>query len=480
MDLKKFVLLIFCFVICSKPAFSAIKNPFSTAPNDTRSKELKYQYEVLKDDEKNKMQKKLLERNPSGFMTVEEYEAASEYKDKSTIKIDLPKVERPSDFKYVPQPLYQIVEYNYPAGSVELSLGKRLYLKKQVNGQGIVSPDYSKLVYPAVYYYPDSASVATDLFVIPLDDNEDSNLNKILKANAAKRLANPILSTDKAIDNFAAFRTLTPVDFSADGKKLLVKEKIGSSEDGIWQTNIHVYDFSRKVSYNLREIRGAITYFWKEYMGVNLDDKRWDIYPLGFDKTSPNRIVVQAYAYTGEKPVYLGAWSIDFQGNQSRMISFNKYVTPQVSSNGYKIIQNGVASYQTVENQEKVLKQQGKVLEKQKKAEDKQQIKEIKDDYKYKIKALNDDYKDEARDYKKLQSLKGATEGMELEDAYVKYLQDQLDKDIQASEKLIEKKQQEIDKIDKKIELIQNKSNDTSTAATNEDSPQEDVNNVEE
>lgn len=479
MDCKKFALVILMLILCSKASFAAIKNPFSR-PNDTRSKELKYQYDVLKEDEKNKMEGKLLNRTPSGYMTVDEYEALSEYKDKSTLEYSIPKIDKPSDFKYVPQPLYQIVKYNDPPGGAELSLGKRLFIKKMINAQGIVSPDYSKLVYPTVYYYPDSASVACDLFVIPLDDANDTYLNKILKANVAKRIPTPILSTDKSIDNFAAFRTLTPVDFSVDGSKLLIKEKIGSSEDGIWQTKVYIYDFRRKTSYDLSEIRDSIVYFWKEYMNVNLNDKRWDIYPLGFDANSPSRIIVQSYAYTGETPVYLGAWSIDIYGNQSRLVSFNKNYIPKVSINGFKVIKNGVEAYQTVERQEKFLKEQSKIVEKQKKEEDKRQVQAIKDEYHNNIKALDADYKDEYRDYKKLQSLKGSTEDINIEEAYKKYLQDQLNKDIQKTEKQIQKKQKEIEKVEQKIEKLYNEMGtfpNSSEPQTSEDSSTDSVQN---
>ena len=58
---------------------------------DTRSKELKYQYEVLKQDEKAKMEGKIFNLVPSGYMTVDEYEAMSEYKDKSNMQFDIPK-----------------------------------------------------------------------------------------------------------------------------------------------------------------------------------------------------------------------------------------------------------------------------------------------------------------------------------------------------------------------------------------------------
>lgn len=449
---RKFVLLLLISVLSASASSVEAKWVFKNN-KDTRSREIKHQYEVLKRDETKKMESRIYNLTPSGYMTVDQYEKMSEYKDKSTLDFQIPKVPTPSDFKYVPKPTYRIVKYNDPPGSPDLSLGKHLYTKRLVNAQGIVSPDFSILVYPAVYYYTDSASVACDLFVIPLEDG-DTNLHKILKANIAKRYQDPILSTDKAIDNYASFRTLTPVDFSTDGTKLLVKQKIGSREDGIWQTDLFVYDFTNKLSYNLSEVRDAVVYFWEEYMDLRLQDVRWDIYPLGFAKNDPYRILVNAFAYTGERPVFLGLWSIDWRGNQSRLVTFNKDAVPVVSINGYKVIKDGVEPYQAVEREEKVLKKESEYVKKQFELQKKQAVKSIKDEYKYTIKGLHDDYKDEYRDYKKLQSLTGSSEDAKLQEAYKQYLIDQAKKDVEKVEKQMDKKKKEIDKIDSKIEKL--------------------------
>ncbi len=460
--MKKYLLLCIMFFLPSANSIIAkeinFSNPFA---KDPRAEEIKYQYNVLKDDEKYNMEKRILDLFPSGYMTVDEYEQMSEYKDRSNLKFVAPTIETPSDFKYVPKPLYRIVKYNDPPGSVELSLGKTLYLNRQINGQGIVSPDFTILVYPAVYYYSDSASVASDMFVIPLD-KEGTNLNKILTANTAKRLAEPILSTDKAIDNYAAFRTLTPVDFSSDGSKLLIKQKIGSREDGIWETRVYVYDFVNKLSYDLSEVRDAVVYFWEEYMKLNLDDKRWDIYPIGFDKTNPERIIVQGFAFTGEKPVFLGTWSVDWKGNQSRIESFDKNMTPSVSVNGYKVIKDGVEDFHAVEKQEKNNERETKYILKRRKSEYKETIGEIKEDYKYNIRSLNDDYKEEYRDYKKLRSLAGTTENEELQAAYRQYLIDQYNKDLEKTQKKIDKQKKNIEKIDAKLDILYEQSGESS------------------
>lgn len=446
----KIFALISVLLLFTAGKISALEIPTN---KDMKAKELRYKYDRLKDQEEYKKEGKILNLVPSGYMTTEEYEEISKYQDKSTKEIDIPKVQTPSDFKYVPHPAYKIVKYNNPPGGTELRLGKRLFSQRQINAQGIASPDFSMLVYPAVYYYTDSASVASDVFVIPLY-GDDKPLDKILKANIMKRIPEPILSTDKSIGNYAAFMSLTPVDFSADGRKILIKEKIGSREDGIWKTSIFVYDFSTKTDYRLDEVRDAIVYFWKEYMDLNLNNYRWDIYPLGFLKNSPDRIAVQAIAFTGEKPVFLGTWSIDTKGNQSRVVSFQKEVEPLISANGYKVVQDGVEEYDVIEREEKSLEKETKVLKKQQKQYQKEKLKQIDYEYKYAVKHLEKDYRMEARDYRKLRSISGMKDINKLKESYRQFLVEQYKKDIEKSQKDIAKQNKQLDKINEKLDKL--------------------------
>ena len=445
---------------------------------DIRSKNLRYKYDRLKEQEKYKKEGKILNLTPSGYMTVEEYEELSKYQDKSKKELDIPKVQTPSDFKYVPHPTYKIVKYNSPAGSTELRLGKRLYSQRQINAQGIVAPDFSMLVYPAIYYYTDSAYDEADVFVIPLY-GQDQPLEKILKANIMHRIPEPILSTDKSISDYAAFRSLTPVDFSADGKKILVKEKIGSREDGIWQTSIFVYDFANKTDYKLDEVRDAIVYFWKEYMNLNLNDYRWDIFPLGFLKSQPDRVAVQAIAYTGETPVFLGTWSIDTKGNQSRVVTFQKNVEPLISANGYKVVQDGVEEYDVIEREEKNQEKESKILKKQNEQYKKDRLKQIDYEYKYAVKHLEKDYRMEYRDYRKLRSISGMKDSEKLKEAYRKFLIEQYTKDIEKSQKNLEKQNKQLDKINQKLDKLYDAINDDSKYTPVTDSTLDDYINKE-
>lgn len=372
------------------------------------TKEAEYLKRIEKDKIKDEYGRKIMDRKPSGFMTEEEYEKLSQPTDKAIIDYGTPQIEKPYDMQYLPQPIYKLARYNDPPGSPNLAIPETLYKLGQLNLPGITAPNFYFMVYPAVYYYPEKGSVACDLFMVALRDN-DSSVNKILKANIANRFPEPILSTDKELSNSSIYRTLTPIDFSADSTKLLVKEKIGSSADGIWETNIIVYDFTNRTSYNIVELRAAIAYYWKQYKGLDLNDKRWDVYPLGFSKGNPNRIMATAYAYTGDKPVFLGVWSVDYRGEQSRLISMTNG-SIEVASNGFKLVKDGVVARTLTEKQEKDEREYAKKQAKKEKGKDAALVKEMRQEMKEKLKEVDKQFKREKEDYNLLDKMKGSTE----------------------------------------------------------------------
>ncbi len=411
---------------------------------DVNKKEAKYIHNVQKQEEKEKYEKNVMFRNPSGYMTVEEYELLSAPKDRMTMEVDVPKIPTPADMVYVPQPAYDIVKYNNPAGSPEITLGASFYKKRQQNAQGIVSPDFKKLVYPSIYYYPNSASTACDLFVINLEEAK-SNKEKILTANVLHRVSEPILSTEKSNDNLYTFRTLTPVDFSPDGTKLLVKEKVGNTKDGIWKTTPIVYDFANNSSYNLIEVRGAIVYYWERYKNLDLDDKRWDIYPLGFEVENPDWVVVNAIAYTGATPINLGTWKVKYNGEQSRLVSF-KNDAVEISLNGWKLVKTGVEPPSVTEKEADFLKKLEKQQAKDKKKQEKQELKELEKSYKARIKEMDTEFKNSQSDYNLRQKINSSTTGNEGLEKYKEIKELRETKRQEELEKLKEKLLKEIEK----------------------------------
>lgn len=383
----------------------------------TQSKqEAKYIHEVNKRTEKAKYERAVAERKPTGYMTVAEYEELSTPKDRMTMDVPIPKIPTPADMLYVPQPAYKITRYNNPPGSPELNITDTLYKRRQLNAQGIVSPDFKRLVYPSIYYYPNSGSTACDLFIINLEEAK-TNVDRILTANTVHRLSEPILSTEKTNDNYFTFRTLTPIDFSPDGTKLLIKEKIGNTRDGIWKTTPIVYDFSVKNSYSLVEVRDAIIYYWKENKGLDLEDKRWDVTPLGFAANNPDWVIVTAEAYTGSLPINLGTWIVNTHGERSRLVSMQPS-SVNVSMNGFKLVKDGVVPPAITEKEEEQLKRIEKANVKQQKAQDKAEVKAMKNSYKAKIKELNAEYKESQKDYELRQKIQSSTSENEAIEKY--------------------------------------------------------------
>ncbi len=371
-----------------KVHFQQLKYPFIKRADHIVAETI-YMNEVDKVDEKEKYEKSRLPE--SGYMTVEEYEALSRGKSKKEINDEiLDKANMPKDenMVYIPQKKFKLVKYNDPVGSPELTLPRKLNFDRQINAQGIVSGDFTKLVYPAVYYYAQSDCTSCDLFLINLDSSL-SDIEKVKKANIVNREEKPLISTSKDIDTKFIFRTLTPIDFSSDNTKLVVKEKIGHRHDGIWKTDLWVYNFETKEAKKLPQIRDAIVNYWAMAGGVDFDEKRWDIYPMGFDANNENRIILCAYAYTGEVPKFLGTWSIDVNGENSKLESLSGSSFP-VSIVGYRLAQEDeVIPPSEVKFDAKRAKEQAKSKEKEAKDAEKfeKELKQIQ--YKRKIQQMD-------------------------------------------------------------------------------------------
>lgn len=366
-------------------------------PHNPVLKQYQYEYKVQKEILKEEYQKSKLPK--SGYMLKEEYEVQSKGIDNENRIVEDRKYPKPSNMKYVPQPTYKLVRYNNPPGTVELNIPRKIEFERQVNTQGVVSGDFTKLVYSSIYYYPKERCTGCDVFVIPLD-TKLNRVERVQRANVIKKNPEPIFSTLKDVSQDGAFRTITPVDFSEDNRYIVAKEKTGYIFDGIWKTELLVHDFETGKSKKLTEARETILDYWHNVSGVEFDDYRWDIYPLGFDKTDNSRILVTGYAYTGGVPIFLGTWAVDVNGERTQLIDLEGTNHP-VSIVGYKLAQD---SYVPREEVEWEAKRQAK-LEKNHKKNAKKELrklnKEKREQYHKKLKELKMQYKLRVTEYKK-------------------------------------------------------------------------------
>lgn len=370
--------------MAAKIHFNQMKYPVMKK-QDRGVAECIYQNEINKIEQQEKYEKSRMAE--SGYMTVEEYEAKSRAKSKKEIEITEADIPKDSNMVYVPQKTFKLVKYNEPVGSPELTLPRKLNFDRQINAQGIISGDRTMLVYPAVYYYAQSDCTSCDLFLIKLDPSLNDT-DKVMKANIIQREEEPLISTSKDIDTKFIFRTLTPIDFSSDNKKLVVKEKVGHRHDGIWKTDLWVYDFEKREAIKLPQVREAIIDYWAHAGGVDFEENRWDIYPMGFDANDDNRVILCAYAYTGDVPKFLGTWSIDVCGNNTKLESLDGNSIP-VSVIGYRLAEDSVKDISEVEFEAKQAKEREKAETKKQKEIEKfdNQVKEL--EYKRKIQQMD-------------------------------------------------------------------------------------------
>ena len=361
----------------------------ATKRRDRGVAECIYQNKVEKIEATEKYEKSRMPE--SGYMTVAEYEAKSRAKTKKEISEEVKEAQVPDDpnMVYVPQKKFKLVKYNDPIGSPELSLPRKLNFDRQINAQGIISGDKTKLVYPSVYYYAQADCTTCDLFLINLDPSL-TDTEKAMKANIVQKDEKPLISTDKDIETKFIFRTLTPIDFSSDNKKLVVKEKVGHRHDGIWKTDLWVYDFELKKAAKIPQIRDAIINYWAKAEGLDFDENRWDIYPLGFDANNDDRVIVCAYAYTGDVPKFLGTWSIDVDGNNSKLEDLDGNAVP-VAVIGYRLAEDSVKDYSEVKLDKKRAKYLAKAEKKKIKKAESFDRKMKKLEYKRKIREMDMD-----------------------------------------------------------------------------------------
>ena len=175
-----------------------------------------------------------------------------------------------------------------------------------------------------------------------------------------------------------------------------------------------------------------------------LEDKRWDVYPLGFAADNPDWIVVNAYAYTGDTPVNLGTWTVSYKGEQSRLITF-KADTVNISMNGYRLVKEGVVSPSVSEKEQEQLERIEKAQQKKKKAEDRAYVKDLEASYKAKIKEMDNEFKDQQKDYKLRKRIQGSTSGNEV---LIKYNEIKEKQELKEQQRLEKLKQKELKRLE--------------------------------
>lgn len=231
----------------------------------------------------------------------------------------------------MPDPHYRVIRYNTPPGQRNIDLTKIVKYRK-ANAPGILSPDKTKIVYTQGVFYPQFAQTASYAYVINVKNPNDA-YDVLYNSNVIQQEMTPIISVGNEELQRHQFKTLFPLDWSKDSSKIAFKEKIGSNLAQTWLTNVVIYDFNTKKTKRLTAVREAIIYYWRNKQ-IDLKDYMWDIYPIGWDKNNPDRLIVYAYAFTLDQPLFLGTWSIDFDEEKSELVSIDT-TKVEIDLNGF-------------------------------------------------------------------------------------------------------------------------------------------------
>ena len=283
----------------------------------------------------NPFSKKSKQEAEKMVQTREEWEEKAKNVNLEDRKISPYQRPQDKDFKPKTPPSVKFVKYNVTAGNREVSFSK---IKKEldIKSQGVFDRNLRYMAYGQYYYSPSYDQISSEIYVQKLK-NGITKMRKALDANVLNTKSTLAISSGDKELRKNLFSTLTIVDFSSDSKKLLVKEKIGSSIEGIFRNYVWVYymegDEAQWFAIKFNNLNETIKKYHAK-TGLALDNYRWDIKPLGFSKNEPEIVVVEAFAWDKDKKqVFLGLWGIDCSNASVKLIS-NTPTPVEISANG--------------------------------------------------------------------------------------------------------------------------------------------------
>lgn len=283
----------------------------SFVPKDIQ-KDIKKQYkEYKKEKERAEKEQKKEEKRAAKLRKKKQKRIAKEKERQGDEKFQA-QVEKAQDLQE--QENFEFQKYNEPQGSQELDFFG-IYGKRQINSDGVVSPDFSRMIYSEVHFYPSLFQLSTELFLIPLPSAE-TPVERVMHSKTSDKKAIKFYRAGMDAVEPQFFKTMTVVDWSSDSKKILAKERIAENLRCFLETRVWVYDFDTQKTYYIENLRKNIENYWLKN-DLDLTKYKWDLTPMGWYEPMgrPSRqILVNAYGYKPDKTkVFLGTWIADYE-----------------------------------------------------------------------------------------------------------------------------------------------------------------------
>lgn len=227
------------------------------------------------------------------------------------------------------------VKYNIPAGGREIDLSK-IMKDSTLNSKGVVDETFSKMAYVTYFYYPTYNQISSKLFVLPLNKTQ-TRIKRVEDANLLKssRINNFEVNMDSFKEGYYSLMTI--LDWNNNSDRILVKNKIGTLESGIFRTELYsvsVDEDCEILSYHKIDFEDVIKKHYREQSNIVLNLYRWDIKPLGYNSNDENEVISYAWAFDkNNKKVFLGVWGANLETDEIYLIS-SDYTPYEISSHG--------------------------------------------------------------------------------------------------------------------------------------------------
>ena len=293
-------------------------------------------FDKVKTKTRTVFRKKQSEQKPKMVETVEEWKNEAQNIPLSERIIKEEKENIDAKKYYVPKLNYTFEAYNYPQGKRELNF-ENVKKDLQYTSYLVVDNSCRYAAYSKYFYQPETNQISSKFYVEKLDTTK-TKTKRILDFKHNQQQRFPVLESGMQDIYSNHFQGLTLVDWSKDSKKLLIKEKIGSTQNGVYKTKLHVYfmktDIRNGYLLELDDFDEAIKQYYIDWESKQLVRYRYDIEPLGFSAENDNVVVSLLYVYDNDNnKLYLGTWGYDCVKREVILISKEDY-TPMLSING--------------------------------------------------------------------------------------------------------------------------------------------------
>lgn len=248
----------------------------------------------------------------------------------------------------------------YNNGQRELNLW-RIEATKFVRSPAVLTPQADALAYTEAVYLAGTRQVSGTLYFNPLAGGVEAlalsaplGSKAVLGGLDPNRLLQQRITWWRVGDERAqpfAFSTLTVVDWSANGQRLLVKRKHGVQYTGLRPTEVAVVERTTGKITVYGELLRAVQAWVANQPGQaanTLKLRAWDLEPLGWLPQSTTEFYVRAWAFSqNAPPEFLGLWRFDTQARLPSLVSSNKATVPIVAANGWWVdpVQTPAPSY---------------------------------------------------------------------------------------------------------------------------------------